>query len=234
MLCPDVRGVFFACYSSVISYTQFELLRNQPMRIAFAASLCLAMFACGQGGSLSGNSGRKTADSRSSRSSGESSQQSKNQAEDKGETKSTASEGDDSNNEESRVVAPEVITGAYLTCGAAVSATKPQPEGVRYFGCIAVDSQKNRIDLENVQVRYLLKDLQGIALDVPTVDLPDADKDIVWAIPVEVYARGFRPEATFPGAAGSTETTIPRKCFLQIGNTTDGFKDQESQCKSPI
>lgn len=133
------------------------------MRIAFAASLCLVMFACGQGGSLSGNSGRKTADSRSSRNSGESPSQStpKNQSEDKGENKSTASEGDDSNNEESRVVAPEVITGAYLICGAAVSATKPQPEGVKYFGCIAVDSQKNRIDLKNIQVRYLLKDLQG-------------------------------------------------------------------------
>lgn len=201
------------------------------MRLALAASLCLAMFACGQGGSLSGNSGRKTADSRGARNSGTSKDTTNNKSEDKQEQ---ASQDDDAPSDDTRVVSPEVITSAYLTCGAVISQANPQPEGVKYFGCIAVDAQKNRIDLKNVKVSYVLKDLVGTALDVPTVTLPDADKDVVWAVPAAVYAKGVNPEATFPGSsAAEKDTTIPRKCFLKIGNATDGFKEQESQCNAP-
>ncbi len=201
------------------------------MRIAFAASLCLAMFACGQGGSLSGNSGRKTADSRSSRSSGESKDTTKNKTDE--QKTEQASQDDDTTSDDTRVVAPEVITRAYLTCGAVASKAQPQPEGVKYFGCNAVDADKQRIDLKNVKVQFVLRDLVGTALDVPTVSLPDADKDVVWAVPVDVYAKGVNPEAKFPNADGSEGPTVPRKCFLKIGNDKDGYKDQESQCNAP-
>lgn len=203
------------------------------MRLAFTASLCLAMFACGQGGSLSGNSGRKTADSRGARNSGTSQDTANNKSDDK---QDQTSPDDDAPSDDTRVVAPEVITSAYLTCGAVISKANPQPEGVKYFGCIAVDAEKNRIDLKNVKVSYVLKDLTGTALDVATVILPDADKDVVWAVPADVYAKGVSPEASFPGTGDGdyqTPKTIPRKCFMKVGNAVDGFKEQESQCNAP-
>lgn len=197
------------------------------MRIAIVASLCLAVFACGQGGSLSGNSGKKTADSRGSRSGETAKKPQKNDA--KSED-SASNDNDDSNNDESRVVAPEGFTSAYLTCTAAITTSTPAPAGTKYFGCIAVDARKQRIDLKNSAVQFVLRDLQGNALDVKQVSLPDADKDVVWAVPFEVYKAGISPEASLPGAGSGTGATIKRKCFMKIQNAT-GETEQEAQCQ---
>lgn len=197
------------------------------MRIAIVASLCLAAFACGQGGSLSGNTGKKTADSRGSRSGETPKTSQKNDA--KSED-SASNDKDDSNNDESRVVAPEGFTSAYLTCTAALKTSTPAPEGTKYFGCIAVDAQKQRIDLKNVRVTFVLRDLKGNVLDVQKVSLADADQDVVWAVPFDTYKAGISPEASLPGEGTGTGATIKRKCFMKIQNAT-GETEQEAQCQ---
>ncbi len=196
-------------------------------RTLIAAFLCCVFYACGQGGSLTGQSGKRTADSRGSRSGNSTKTETpKNQTAEKSPNDGTSTPSDDTNDEESRVMAPEVISAAYLTCGK-VDSKQTAPADTTYFGCVAFDANKQRLDLKNVKVSFVLKDKAGQALAVEKVSLPDADKDVVWAVPNAIYDAGVSPEADF----GAGTTPVARKCFVQV-NQNGQLIEQEAQCSA--
>lgn len=163
---------------------------------------------------MTGNAGKRTADSRGARNSGESNETKAKPDEatsgSSGSSTTTASE--DTNDDETRVMPPEVVSGAYLTCSIVDSAARPAPEGNRYYGCIALDKAHQRIDLKNVKVEFELKGLKsGLALDVPTVELADTDKDVVWQVPNDVLKEGVSADAAFEGEDGQL-TRVERMC----------------------
>jgi hypothetical protein len=179
---------------------------------------------------MTGNAGKRTADSRGARTSGEGSKTSTPQNKETPKTEASASV-DDTNDDDTRIVEPELLSGAYLTCSVAVSAAKPAQPGETYFGCVAFDANKNRLDLSQAKVSFILKDLQGNVLSAPVVDLPDTDQDVVWQVPHAVYAAGLSPVAEVAGH-DTPAATLPRKCFSK--NIIGGqVTYEEAQCQAP-
>ena len=124
-----------------------------------------------------------------------------------------------------RVVPPEVVSGAYLTCERVTSIKDPAPDSEAYFGCQTVTDASGghkRVKLKGTNSKFTLRDSHGAVLDIPptTVNDPDVDVDVAWRVKTSVLDAGLAADVDIPGADPSTVT---KKTCSKVTNINGKF-----------
>lgn len=109
----------------------------------------------------------------------------------------TAMVDDEASDEELRIIPPEVVSGAYLTCAEVSPRDAKAPPGYAYHGCATFDSSGARLSLKGVKKEFLLLDAYGEPLDehlARVVTLKTHADDVVWQVRRDVLAHGVEGE----------------------------------------
>jgi hypothetical protein len=125
------------------------------------------------------------------------------------EARPTPPPDDEATDEDLRIIPPEVVSGAYLTCVDASSYDAPPPPGYVYYGCSVLDADGERIDLSRVKSDFALRDPQGVEVKAAKVVVPDRDDDVIWQVLVEDFMRGVTGLLTVYDAEGKALTIAP-------------------------
>jgi hypothetical protein len=135
---------------------------------------------------------------------------------------------DEATDEDLRIIPPEVVSGAYLTCVDASSDEAPPPPGYVYYGCSALDADGERIDLSHVKSDFALRDSQGTEVRAAQVVVKDRDDDVIWQVLIEDFMRGATGLLTVYDADGKAQTIAPKTetydtVLFENGSFTFGF-----------
>lgn len=187
--------------------------------------LCAFTFACGERSTgLAGSAGRKdsanagpateasspppveNADKQEAKVERPASRPEATQASSTKETNPTTPADDEAADEDLRIIPPEVVSGAYLTCTDASSIDAPPPPGYVYYGCSALDADGERIDLSGARSEFALRDPQGAEVKAAKVVVEDRDDDVIWQVLIEDFMRGVTGLLTVYDADGKPLT----------------------------
>lgn len=122
------------------------------------------------------------------------------------QTTQTTPPDDEATDEDLRIIPPEVVSGAYLTCIDVSSYDAPPPPGYIYYGCSVLDADGERLDLSRVKSDFALRDPQGVEVKAAKVVLPDRDDDVIWQVLIEDFMRGVTGLLTVYDAEGKALT----------------------------
>lgn len=89
-----------------------------------------------------------------------------------------------------RVMPPEVVSGAYLTCN--FIPPQQQEVGSTYYGCGLVNEHGDQLDLRGLRKDYELTDLSGKPLKADVKEIQLNRYDRVWRIALENILLGIR------------------------------------------
>lgn len=192
------------------------------MRFHLTVSFCVTLVACGSSNQLSGDTGRRTADNRATRKSND--QQAAGTSSKPPKDHAAPPVEDDGNDEDVRVIPPETVSAAYLTCANFTSSAEPAPAAFGYHGCVATDASGNRLDIGGTKHAFALTDKAGNALNLQVVKPIDIDQDIVWLVPNDVLSRGIVESLDLSDNDGNI-TKLERKCHAKVNSVI-----QEAGC----
>ena len=129
-----------------------------------------------------------------------------------------------------RVVPPEVVSGAYLTCVDSGTGTTPPP-GKIHHGCAAVKADGiTHVDLKHFKTTWSTEDIIS-GSDVPMIDIPlpaESKFDSIFEISADAVQRGIRSHLKILGGGNSSAELQTRgKCIINgrvvsCGPNTDG------------
>jgi hypothetical protein len=114
---------------------------------------------------------------------------------------STASDEGDATEEDLRVIPPEIITGAYLTCTTKGTGTTA-PDGKVHYGCQARDKETDvPLVLEGFREEWKLRDLFGALVPAIDVAIPEGVAlNRIWEIAKKDTKNGLSASLALDGA----------------------------------
>lgn len=97
-------------------------------------------------------------------------------------------------NEDLRVLPPEVVSGAYLTC----NFIPPAREDVNstYYGCGVMTQQGQSVNLRGLRKTYELVDLLGSPIKAEIKETESSHYDQIWRIGLDQVLRGIKASLT--------------------------------------
>lgn len=113
---------------------------------------------------------------------------------------------DEKTDDELRVIPPEVVSGAFLTCD--YDDTDAATYGHVRYGCEAVLENGDHADLTGFKQQWVLMDaLYSHPLAAKELPIPTGSKlHHLWEVPVAMYETGVKARLVLEGADGTTAT----------------------------